>query len=411
MNIVLGFLLVAAALPVLLKLFYLAVCMIAASGGRTTHRAPTTGSQTFRFLFLIPAHNEEMVIGECVRSIRGQTYAPEALAVYVIADNCSDQTATAAREAGATVVERSSAGIGGKAIALQYGLAQLRDQNVDFDFLVIVDADNVLDRRSASEVARALAADDDGFQSQVEAKNPIDSSLTFGNHLSFVFQNRIVQEGRARMGLPALLCGTGMGFSKAFLGHEAFASQSLTEDRELSMRALAEGYRFRWINSALIYDEKPSELSALYRQYGRWSSGAILEFQGYARLFAKALMSKQLIIAIDILYHITGIMSSFSYLSVFAFATVCLFFGIYWPAVFAAIIVAATLLLLTIGVYHFGQGIRDLSRLWTYILVRLVGWGSLIRALFRSDEKWVKTRHTRRLSIDELERTHPPAQR
>ncbi|MFZ1413059.1 MAG: glycosyltransferase [Defluviicoccus sp.] len=408
MNTVLGFLFVAAALPVLLKLSYLAVCMIAASGGRKAHRAPTIGSQTFRFLFLIPAHNEEMVIGECVRSIRAQTYAPEALAVYVIADNCSDQTAVVAREAGATVVERSSAGIGGKAIALHHGLAQLRNQNVDFDFLVIVDADNVLDRRWASEVARALTDDDDGFQSLVETKNPNDSSLTFGNHLSFVFQNRIVQEGRAYMGLPALLCGTGMGFSKAFLGRAAFASQSLTEDRELSMRALAEGYRFRWINSALIYDEKPSKLSALYRQYGRWSSGAILEFQGYARLFIKSLMSGISIANIDILYHITGVISSFCYLAIFVLAIVCVFFEIYWPTAFAFGVFAATILLLMIGVYHFGQGIRDLSRLWTYILVRLVGWGSLIRALFRRDEKWVKTRHTRRVSIDELEQTHPP---
>src|SRR5688572_16332434 len=50
-----------------------------------------------RLLFLVPAHNEELLITTCVRSLRELRYPPDRVSVVVIADNCRDQTAARAR--------------------------------------------------------------------------------------------------------------------------------------------------------------------------------------------------------------------------------------------------------------------------------------------------------------------------
>src|SRR5581483_7099865 len=50
-----------------------------------------------RLLFLVPAHDEEALIGSCVQSLRRLRYPADAFAVWVVADNCSDRTAALAR--------------------------------------------------------------------------------------------------------------------------------------------------------------------------------------------------------------------------------------------------------------------------------------------------------------------------
>ena len=44
-------------------------------------------------LFLIPAHDEELLIAGCLRSLLDMTYPSASRRIIVIADNCSDQTA------------------------------------------------------------------------------------------------------------------------------------------------------------------------------------------------------------------------------------------------------------------------------------------------------------------------------
>ena len=53
-----------------------------------------------RFAVLIPAHNEEMVIEPLLESLENQDYPRTLYDVYVIADNCTDDTARRARAAG-----------------------------------------------------------------------------------------------------------------------------------------------------------------------------------------------------------------------------------------------------------------------------------------------------------------------
>ena len=67
---------------------------------------PLLKNKNHKFMAIIPAHNEEAVVGNLVESLKNQTYAKEDYDIYVIADNCTDKTAEVARNAGAIVYER-----------------------------------------------------------------------------------------------------------------------------------------------------------------------------------------------------------------------------------------------------------------------------------------------------------------
>ena len=67
---------------------------------------PLLVRKNHRFMAIIPAHNEEAVVGNLIDSLKKQNYDKDLYDIYVIADNCTDNTAKIAREAGAIVYER-----------------------------------------------------------------------------------------------------------------------------------------------------------------------------------------------------------------------------------------------------------------------------------------------------------------
>ena len=67
---------------------------------RVTENAPLR-----RYAVLISARNEEPVITQLLESIRDQDYPAELCDVWVIPNNCTDDTAGAARARGARVLE------------------------------------------------------------------------------------------------------------------------------------------------------------------------------------------------------------------------------------------------------------------------------------------------------------------
>ena len=98
-----------------------------------------------RFMAIIPAHNEAAVVANLVESLKKQNYPRELYDIYVIADNCTDNTAEVARNAGAIVYERFDEEKKTKGFALQWFLAQKIKEDAPYDALCIFDADNIAD--------------------------------------------------------------------------------------------------------------------------------------------------------------------------------------------------------------------------------------------------------------------------
>ena len=103
--------------------------------------------QRHRVLALVPAHNEESIIENTVRSLMTQTYRPAL--VLVIADNCTDQTVSIVQRliqdygSHRLRILETIANTGKKAGALNQGLHSINRQ--DYDLVLQMDADSVLD--------------------------------------------------------------------------------------------------------------------------------------------------------------------------------------------------------------------------------------------------------------------------
>ena len=108
-----------------------------------------------RFAVLIAARNEELVIGPLINSLLEQEYPAELYDIYVIPNNCTDNTALAARQFGAEVLE-CTVPVRSKGEVLRFAEEQLSGRH--YDAFCVFDADNVVDRCFLKEMNNAYRA-------------------------------------------------------------------------------------------------------------------------------------------------------------------------------------------------------------------------------------------------------------
>ena len=91
-----------------------------------------------RFGIIIPARNEEEVIGDTIRTLFKQNYPRELFDVFVVAHNCTDNTAQRAREAGAIVFEHNDDDPKHKRVsyALQHGFRKIIAEYDNYDAFI-----------------------------------------------------------------------------------------------------------------------------------------------------------------------------------------------------------------------------------------------------------------------------------
>ena len=100
-----------------------------------------------RYAVLICARNEEAVIGDLIDSLHKQTYPSDLISIFVMADNCTDHTASICEKKGAHVYKRHDEAHVGKGYALHYLLSVIwREYPGRFDGFFVFDADNILKR-------------------------------------------------------------------------------------------------------------------------------------------------------------------------------------------------------------------------------------------------------------------------
>ena len=98
------------------------------------------------YAVVISARNEEKVIGNLIDSIKKQTYDASKITIFVVADNCTDNTAQICRDLGAIVYERQDPIHVSKGFALEYlfDLIEKEYGILSFDYFLFFDADNLL---------------------------------------------------------------------------------------------------------------------------------------------------------------------------------------------------------------------------------------------------------------------------
>ena len=232
-----------------------------------------------RYAVLISARNEEAVITHLIDSIRQQDYSQENLDVYVVADNCTDNTAGAAREAGAIVYRRSDRVHVGKGYALHFLLTRIREERGDqyYDGYFVFDADNLLAPDYVSRMNEVFGEEYPIVTSYRNSKNYGDNWISAGYGLWFLRDAAFLNEPRTRLGLSAMVSGTGYMFSREImLRCNGWPFHSLSEDTEFTVDCLLKGVRIGYCGSAELFDEQPTRLGQSVRQRMRWVRGNML---------------------------------------------------------------------------------------------------------------------------------------
>lgn len=253
---------------------------------------PHKPAKMHRFAVLISARNEQMVIGNLLESIKRQTYPGELVTTFVVADNCTDDTARIAREHGAVVVERFNAEEVGKGYALNFLLHRIDAMypGKPFDAYMVFDADNVLEPDYIEQMNRTYSDGYEVITSYRNSKNFGDNWISSGYALWFMRESAWLNRPRMRLGTSCAISGTGFMFSQKVLdecgGWNFFL---LTEDLEFTADNIVNRRRIGYCADAVLYDEQPTKFSQSWRQRKRWSRGYVQVFEKYGKDMLKSI--------------------------------------------------------------------------------------------------------------------------
>lgn len=371
---------------------------------------PLITNKNHKFMAILPAHNEEAVIGNLIESLKKQSYPKELLDVYVIADNCTDGTAKVAREKGAIVLERFDEEHKTKGYALQWFLQQKIEENADYDAFCVFDADNIVDSEFFKNMNKKLCQGEEIVQGYRDIKNPTDTWITAGYAIFYWTMNRFYHLARYNLGLSPLINGTGFMVKFDVIKPNGWDTETLTEDIEFSLKNIAKGRKLGWATDAIVYDEQPLKFSQSWKQRSRWTVGHMQCMKLYTKDLAKGVKENKTLMNFDGFLYILGI----------------------------PMLVITLLLLAVNGIIYLGDGMTTSDLIWNYgkylvatfvlppataLIIMLLDkrpikpmikgllayplfMGSWIiinlKCLVKPDTKWEKINHVRDVKINEI---------
>ena len=238
--------------------------------GATKKRAKPSPGDTPRLVFLVPAHNEQLLITHTVKGLLEMDYPSSARRVVVIADNCIDGTADLARAAGAECLERFDTERRGKQHALAWAFRQI--DLADAAACVIIDADTIVSPGFAKGLAALAPLEDIAVTVSTLTLNEWDTWMTrltgllARSRLDVTY--RILEMAGINVPLSGMSC-----LGRNLLLPRGWQAFSLTENWELYARYTTEGIRIHFAPEAKLYTQLPRTMQQGQVQRSRWLAG------------------------------------------------------------------------------------------------------------------------------------------
>lgn len=229
---------------------------------------------THRFVILIPAHNEEVLVSTTLKALSKLDYPADLFSIHVVADNCTDQTAIKARECGVAVYERTDADLRGKGYALQWLLETLWENDVPHDAVCILDADSILSTNFLRVMDARLSRGERVIQAYYSVRDTGRSSTGSLRYAALAAVHYLRAQGRMMLGGSVGLKGNGMVFIADLLKQYRW-SASITEDIDQHMALILNGERVTFAPDAIVWGEMPDTLANSETQIARWESGRL----------------------------------------------------------------------------------------------------------------------------------------
>lgn len=395
----------------ILTIFWLYQVMVSVCSLVKLKDKPLKIKKDHKFMAIIPAHNEESVVANLVESLKNQEYPKELLDIYVIADNCTDNTAQVAKDAGAIVYERFDSARKTKGYALQWFLKQKIEENADYDAFFIFDADNIVDKDFTKNMNKKLCQGEDVVQGYRDIKNPTDNWITGGYALFYWMMHRLYHLSRYNLGLSALLNGTGFMVRFDVIKPDGWNTETLTEDIEFSLKRIIAGSKVGWATDAIVYDEQPTGFKQSWSQRSRWTVGHIQCMQKYTGNLINGIKEHKDLKSIDGFLYIIGSIPMF--ITTLALLAINMFIylanqmtGAELLLNYAMYIVPTFFLPILLAVFIMKLDGRPIKPMIKQILcypIFMATWLAInFKCLFKRETTWEKIEHNRDIKITDV---------
>ena len=355
---------------------------------------PTAGRQP-RLVVVVPAHDECELIGRCVTSLRSQTYAAEHYDIIVIADNCTDATASLAAEAGAEVLVRTDPQVRGKGHALRWAFDRILDRTPAPHAIVVVDADSEADPGFLAAIVDRLESGASAVQGE-SLLAPNGSPQSALRAAAFLLVNRTRPSGRSALGAGVTLAGNGMAFARKVLIEHPWEAFTSAEDVEYTLRLRLRKVRVEFAAGAILRSPTAPNPRAAAEQQLRWEGGKLhLARTWVPKLAAAALRERRpglLEAAFELAVPPLGLLAAIAAAAAAAGSALVLAGGLpLWPVLPWLIALAAIPLYVLVGLRAArapAWAYRSIAHAPLYVLTKLLRVHRTLR--FRGDT-WLRT--------------------
>lgn len=249
-----------------------------------------------RFAIIVPAHNEELLISILCESLLNLKYSNSLFKIFIIADNCTDNTAVVCSRYSCEVLARHDEGNRGKGQALAWALKRIPLDH--YDAVLVVDADNYVDCDLLHELNKVLNAGEQAIQCCNSVGNRNDSWFTQLLFVARTINNILYHHSKYKLNLSSYLMGNGICFTTKLLKRKGWTAFSIGEDWEYYAQLLYERIRIAFAVQAKVYHQESKSLDQATSQRLRWSSGRfyVAKKLGF-RLLLKGMRRMDLLIA------------------------------------------------------------------------------------------------------------------
>lgn len=252
-----------------LQIFYIFI-FATANLIRRSDDYPTAKKQK-SFVILYPAYKEDDVIMDAVHSMLSQNYPSAQYEIVVISDQMKPQTLKQLRELQVTVLEVTFEN-SSKAKAMQFAIHSLPRK--DYDYVVVMDADNQVEENFLTQFNNCFAAGSQAIQAHRKASN-IDSDVALLDAVSEEINNSIFRRGHERLGFSSALIGSGMAFDYLWFSENLDKLTTAGEDKELEALLLKDHIYIDFMDNVPVYDKKTRKEDQFGKQRRRWMAAQV----------------------------------------------------------------------------------------------------------------------------------------
>lgn len=255
----------------IISMLYFAYFIVIALGIFKKKKEKTIEDKKNNFAIVIAARNEEAVIGNLINSLKQQNYPKENYEIYVVINNCTDNTEELAKDAGANIILCTDK-VKSKGEVLRFAFSKLKKEK-DIDAYAIFDADNIVHKEFLSKMNDSLNMGYSVVQGFRDTKNISDSWLSCSYAIMYYIQNLFLNKARYNLGKSAFINGTGFVIKKEVVDKNGYDPKTLTEDIEFVAICAVNDIKIAFNDEAITYDEQVNKFIPSLKQRKRWSVG------------------------------------------------------------------------------------------------------------------------------------------